>query len=243
MKFNWAVFKKGKAVYWVIGAIVLFVIFYLLASGGSKSSSSGASTNAGGVTTINSGPTDAQIAAAASISAAQIQANAQTNQSNADLAALKEQVAGQVAIATLQTQSQLADTAAGSDVAKYLASVQAGAQTFALTEQTRQMALQGEYSLETAKVAAETDLAGQALQAGVLVHQLDTNASMFNASIAANTAALKIQSDNITMQGLISQAGNLKKKDRDEYLEILAGTSLGGGVNYYNGPGAAVIYN
>jgi len=230
MKFNWAVFKKGKAIYWVVGAVVLFVIFYLLASGGSKSSGDTASTGAGGITTINPGPSDAQLAAAAGITQAQLAANAATTQSNAELAAKQSDNAAAVAIANLQYQGSLADTQAGADVAKYLAATDAATNSLALTEQTRQMQIQGEYSFATAKVAAETNLAGQALQAQVLTTQLVTQAQMFGKSLDANTQALQIQSQNLVDQSLIAQIPTLKKKNRDDALLALASSFSNQGV-------------
>lgn len=206
MKINWQVFKKGKPIYWIIGAIVLFVIFYLLASGGSKSSGS----SSGGVTTVNTGPSDAQVAAGAQVQMAQLQAQAAVNAASANLAAEQTQANAAVAVATLQAQNDALATTIGGDVAKYTANLDATVQQSAITAQMQAIQTQAEYSFATAKTAAETNIAIQQINANVFANQLE-----------ANNEALRIQSKNLVDQTLIAQIPSLKKKNRDDVLLAL----------------------
>lgn len=197
MKLNFKIFKKGKPVYWIVGGIVLFVIFYMITSKGASSSS-------GGITTINSGPSDTAIAANAQMAMAQLQygsaVTAQANQANAD-----------VAIATLAANTQMAQIAASADAAKYVANLDANTQAQYLTTQRDIASTNAEYSLETARIAADTTLGTYQIQADMFGHQLDTNTEM-----------LQIQSQNLIAQSLIAQIPSLKKGDRDAALISLA---------------------
>lgn len=172
MKMNFAVFKKGKPIYWVIGGIVVFALFYLMFNKGAGSSS--------GITTVNAGPSDAAVAASTQLALAQTNANAG------------------VAVATLQYNGQLAQTQAAADVAKYTANLDAATSAATLDTQKAIAAINAEYSLDTAKVAAETNIAQWTLNANVLTTQLQTNAQMFSdsmkASVVNNLVAAAAQS-------------------------------------------------
>lgn len=305
MKFNWKIFKKGKPIYWIIGAVFLFVIFYLISSGGSK-----ATTSSGGITTINTGPSDAQVAASSQIALAQISAQAMQSQAALEYQAVQERTAGEVAIATLDIQSRLAESRLASETALGLGSQQITGQLAAINAQMKSAEMQAEYSFATAKMASETNLAMygldtqvamknidaqleglrvtsnmniavQNIQAGVAHHQIDagvnmsqiaagvsmyqtdaqkdvalatiastntqaqinanlisqqltTNAQMLRDQLNANNEALQIQSQNVIAQSLIGQVGSLKKKDRDESLQIVSGYLTGNPVSYTN---------
>lgn len=59
---------------------------------------------------------------------------------------------------------------------------------------------------------------------------MDTNAEMF-----------KVQSQNLITQSIIAQVPSLKKKDRDETLQYIAGSVMGSSPQIYNGPGSAIL--
>ena len=200
MAVTFSVFKK-KPLLWGGGAIFLFIIFYLMFN---KSASSGAS--GGSVTTVNTGPSDAAIAASTQLQLAQVQAGAAIQQSQAESAAA-------IAIATLSAQVALAENSAGADVAKYLAQSEANTTGQYLNIQKEIAAINAEYSYDTAKVASETALGLQESQQEMFEKQLNSNVQM-----------LDIQSKNLISQSLIAQIPSLKKKNRDEALISLAGT-------------------
>lgn len=194
---NFKVFKS-KPVLWIVGGIFLFIIFYMLMNrGGSEASS-------GGITTVNTGPSDAAIAASTQLQMAQIQTGAAVQQSQQESAAA-------IAIATLQAQGQIADIQAGADTAKYLASQEANTQMRYLDIQKDIAQTNAEYSYDTAVVASETALGLQHSQQEMFSKQLDTNLAM-----------LDVQSQNLIQQSLISQIPSLKKKNRDDVLIALA---------------------
>lgn len=206
MKLNLKVFKS-RPVLWIVGGIVLFVIFYLMFNKGG----SGTSTESGGITTINTGPSDAAIAASTQLQLAQVQAGAAIQQSNAQSAAA-------IAIATLQAQSDIANTQASADVAKYTAGVDAATQGQYLNVQKEIAQTNAEYSYDTAKVASETALGIQ-----------ESQQQMFEAQLGSNVQMLQIQSSNLITQSLIAQIPSLKSKDRDNALWHLSDTLANSG--------------
>lgn len=200
MKLNFKVFKKGSPLLWIGGAVVLFVVFYMLSSKGSNSS------NGGNVYTTASGPSDASVAAATQLSMAQLQANVSANQMATELAAVKEQTAGEIALANIGANVAFAGLAADQNV-----------QLAALNTQKSIAEMNTEYAIESAEIAAEVNLATVGIQRDMFAKQLDTNVTM-----------LDIQSRNLISQSLISQVGSLKKKDRDQALTALAGVNYRG---------------
>lgn len=220
-KFNWKVFKKGKTLYWILGAVVLFVIFYLVASGGSKSSGSGSS----GVTVMNAGPTDAQVAASAQAQMAQISGHYQ-------LAALTAQADRDVAVATISANAATAQNTAAAQTAQNIAALQAGVQTADINAALEATRIQSEFSLETSRVAGQLNLSALMAQEatkqlaiteqtsqlaiaketefnlGVLDYQLgmrdiEANERLGSESIAADLKKYQIQSaENIVIKGM-----------------------------------------
>lgn len=186
MKMNMSVFKKGKPVYWVVGGVVIFVVFYLMFNKGASGSS--------GVTVQNTGPSDAAVAASTSLAAMQTQASAG------------------VAIATLQANSQTSQTQAAADVAKYQASLDATTAAQYYQTQKEITAINGEYTFDTAKVAAETVQFQYATNANVLTHQMDTNAAMFVEATKASVA-----------QTALSQVSGLDYRTRSQALVATLG--------------------
>lgn len=163
MKMNLSVFKKGKSLYWIIGGIVLFVLFYWIINRGGSSS--------GGGYAVAGGPSDAAVAASTQVALANTQASAG------------------VAIATLQYNGTVNQTQAAADVAKYTASLDAATTVEAFRTQKEIAALNAEYSLDTARITSETNIAHWTLDANVLTHQMDTNAQMFTEQVKSVTMA------------------------------------------------------
>lgn len=193
MKLNFKIFKKGKPIYWVIGAVVLFVIFYFVASRGSSNST-------GGVTTIQTGPSEA-------MQAAQLQYNAQIASANVAAQMQANQNLTDFRIAELAASNEASNIQASADVAKYVASLDAASTAKALETQQNIYDLQGQYSLETARTAAQAQLGLAELQASMFNKQLETNAQMFGDQLRAATA-----------QTALSVIPTLKKGDRDAAL-------------------------
>lgn len=228
MKFNLAIFKKGKPIYWILGGIALFVLFYWIVSRGSSGASS-----SGGTSVIQTGPSDAQVAAQSQLALAQMQTQAGVttaqNQNNAD-----------IAIATLQAQVALANTQASADVAKYTAGLDASTQAGYIAAQqhmmemqvagaTAQTQIQAQYGVETATIAAQSVLDQANVQAAMFGKQLDTNSKMFTAQLnAAN------------FQSMVAQVGNVKANDRDNMLALLAASNSGSSLNFAD-PGHSTI--
>lgn len=183
MKLNFKFLNKGT-IWWVVGAIVLFVIFYMVASGGNSAGASDGTT-----AVVGSTPSDAQIAA---------QLQGQSIQ--AQLAAATIQAQSEVTVAAMQRDVALANVQAGADITKY--------QVATDLQAAREAA---EYGVETANIAANTQLKLKETDAALLIHQMNVNAEMFNT-----------QSQNLIAQSLIGASASLKKKDRDNYLVSIA---------------------
>lgn len=235
MKFNLKVFKKGKPIYWIIGAVVLFVIFYMMANKGAGSSGSGGS---GGQVVMQSGPSEAmQMAGLQASTALQVsaqEANAAIQAANIAAALEAARIEREYDTAGLGAQVALAQLTSGETVA--LAQLDTEKQLAALNVNANLLINEQNlaYSTESARVAAETNLAmremevgfmnrtldaqvrSQEINAGLVAHQLETQAQMF-----------ETQSQNLIMQSLIGQTGSLKKKNRDEYAAHIANLALG----------------
>lgn len=207
-KFSLKVFKNGKPIYWIVGAVILFVIFYFLFSRGAPESSSG------GVTVNSSGPSEqmqaAQLAASTQMQTAQLGAQIEMARVQGELAS--GQLGAQVALAQLHS----AETIGMASLAQEGAIANLAAQTqIILNDQNV------EYTLESARLASETQLANKLTDASILMYQMDTNRDM-----------LQIQSTNMLAQSAIGQVSNLKKKDRDNALVALTASLTGNPVNY-----------
>lgn len=214
MKLNFKVFKKGKALYWILGGIFLFVLFYWLINRGGSSGSTG-------ITTINAGQSDAQVAAGAQVQLATIAANTQANNASA-----------QVALAQLSLQGTLAQTAAAADVAKYTAALDAQSQTAYYTAQQNIAALNGQYGLETARVTSETILGQAQIQSDTLTNQMQIQAQMFNQQLAATQQIISTQAQASIYNSLINQISNAKPNDRDNLVALISGEFSGAPISY-----------
>lgn len=213
--FNTAVFKKGSPILWIVGAIGVFVIFYLMASGG------GSSEGDGSVSYIDGGMSDAQLAQQGQLAALQLQNNAEIAAVNSNVAMAQigagrdmYQIDAERAVALVALQNDTATQLAGLNLQKEIA----------------QMNKDG--NLEAAEIAAEFNIAGMRLQNEGQIGLANINKDMFNKQLDSNVKMLQIQSNNMISQSLIAQASSLKKKDRDNYLAGLAGTA------YRSNPGS-----
>lgn len=220
-KISLRVFQKGKPIFWIIGGVVVFVVFYMLFNRGAPA----ASASGGGSTVVQTGPSEnLQIAGmqmAGQIQAAQIAANIEALrvQGQRDQAAL----AGQVALAQLGSGERIAlETLAADREAAVL-----NAQTnLLINEQT------ANYNLESARLASETTLGLRQIDANLVSNQLSTQAAMFRDQLTANMAMYETQSRSLIATTALGQIQNLKKKNRDEALTAIT-ASLTGTPNYY----------
>lgn len=218
-KLSLRVFQKGKPIFWIIGAVGIFVLFYLMFNRGAGASSGG------GTTVVQSGPSEAmQIAGmqmAGAIQAAQIGANVEALriQGQRDQGVL----AGQVAMAQLASGERVAleTLATDRDAARFNAET-----NLLIHERTLS------YNTESARIAADTAIDLKQIDANVVMYQLGTNAAMFDRQLQTNAAMFETQSRNLIATTALAQVGSLKKKNRDEALTALT-ASLTGTPNSY----------
>lgn len=204
-KFNLKVFKKGKPIYWVIGGLVVFfVFFFIIRSGGSTSSTR----------VVSSGPSEA-------MQIANLQASTQLQAANISAGIEMARIAGEHDTNEFSANVALAQIMAGENVAlqQMVEEVKLAKYNIDANMIINEQNLS--YGMETARVASETALKSKALDIGLLTHQLDTQAAMFVE-----------QSKNLTTQSLISQIGNLKKKNRDEALIAIGEVATGKDIDY-----------
>lgn len=215
-KLSLRVFKKGKPIYWIIGGLVLFVIFYLLFNRG------GAASGGGGVNVISTGPSEAMQNASLQASTA-----IATAQIGAGIEAARIQVSRDTA--NLQAQIALAQLGSGERVA--LETLNAERSLAQLDAQTNLLVNEQNinYALETARVASETTLS---------LRKFETD--MFSEQLAANRDMFRIQSENLITQSMIAQVSSLKAKDRDTALAAILATRSGQG--FSGGKGDDYIY-
>lgn len=215
-KLSLRVFKKGKPIYWIIGGVVLFVLFYMLFNKG------GAASGGGGVNVVSSGPSEAMQAASlqasTAIATAQIGAGIEAARIGVqrDMGALQ----AQIALAQLGSGERVALETLEFERAMGLADNQAN---LLINEQNIN------YALESARVASETSLG---------LRKLETD--MFSEQLAANRDMFAIQSQNLITQSMIAQVSSLKAKDRDTALAAILATQSGSG--FSGGKGDDYIY-
>lgn len=193
--FNLRVFKQGSPWLWIGGALVLFVAFYMLASKGApKSGASGA------VSYIDSGPSEAELAAQLQMAGIQAQANSDNARVAGEIQLAATQMQGQLALATIAAGNETARLAVDRDLGALALTTDSENQRRAIDAQLDSIALQAQYGTEQARIATQGSL--QALQM-----QGEMQRDFFNT-----------QSKSLTQQALIAQVGTLKKKNRDEVL-------------------------
>jgi hypothetical protein len=162
---------KSHPVY-VIGGLGVLVLFYVLYSAGS-STSTGAATSA-------TGPTDAEVNAAAAVQTAQIQSKEANDQLTAQLSAQQNNNATQLAIANVAASVQNNTTSAQSAVSLAGISAQQQVQTAGITSQQ---------IIALANDATQAQLASTA--ADVQKTQIGAVVSIANAPYDAQTAEVQ----------------------------------------------------
>jgi hypothetical protein len=157
---------------------------------------------------------------------------AQTQMQTAQLAAQVEmaRVQGELASGQLGAQVALAQLGSAESIALAQLSQENAIANLAAQTQIIINDQNTDYSLESSRLAAETQIASQQMSAAILVHQLNVNQNM-----------LEIQSSNLIAQAAIGQIGNLKKKDRDNALIALTSSLTGNPVNYVEQSGGGIF--
>lgn len=173
MKLKFGMFKKNW-VYWLVGGIFLFVVFYLLFSSGGSSNSSG------GTTTFSTGPSDAQIAAQTQLASVQYQTQAALNSQ-------QTQANAQVAVAQLAANTQVNQDTLSAQVASLTANLNAQVATAGLSTQEHLASIQAQYGLDTAVVAGQTQLGLGSIQASMFNNQLTANQAMYHDLVTQTT--------------------------------------------------------
>lgn len=229
MKFN-AKILKSKWVFYALGAIILFAVFYRLASG----SGSSASTTA----TTSTGVSDAQYAA-------QLQAQLQGASINASLSAANMQAQRDIAVATLQANSADNTTQAYADTQKYLAATQAGTDAATIAANLAATRVQSEYGLADAEVASQTQLGLKQIDANQFIAQvqsnnditktqLATNAYMFGASLDAQTTQFTAQLQAASDQQKYSAISSILSNAGEHELPYILGRNDKAGITGTN---------
>lgn len=190
-------FAKKHPVGVAAGAILIFGGVFLLSGSGSHASSA------------PGGPSDAAVQAAASIAQSQAQAAAAASQANAQVTGQAQQIAGQEFIAKLQS-----DTAIRTSTLQQAVDLQqiSSAEDISLAQIGGALAAQ--FSNNTYQLNA------QKVNAGVQIHQMDTQAFTINNAISSSAIlqALGITtnantqihlSDNALTQGLAGINANV----------------------------------
>lgn len=199
-KLSLRVFKQGKPIYWIIGAVFVFVVFYLMFNRGSGAS---------GSQVVQTGPSEAMQIAALQAGASQAAVQSAANIEAARIQASREQAA-------LGAQVALAQLASGEKVALEQLALESGLGFANIQANILINDANISYALESARIASETQIG---------LRQIDVD--LLNAQLEAQTHMFEVQSQNLLYQSLIGQTGSLKKKNRDEYAAYLASLMSG----------------
>jgi len=208
MKLNLQVFKK-HAGWWLGGAVVIFLFFYLRANAAANAANVAASS---GTSVVDPNV----LAAQTQIATAQLAANTQLGTINA-------QANAATTIAQLQAQQSIDNTGVAAQVAEYTANIQGNTNIAGITAQQNIAQINAQAGVDTAQIASQTLLGQTQIQAGEFQAQVTSNQNMFLAAV-----------QNQTTQALINQVGNLLPVDRDNGLALLASTITGTPTNYYD---------
>jgi hypothetical protein len=202
-KLSLRVFKKGKPIYWIGGAVIVFVLFYMLFNRGAGSAASG------GTTVVSTGPSEAMQMAGLQASTAIATANIGAGVEAARIAAQRDSQG-------LQAQIALAQLVSGERVALETLEYQRAMGTLSASNELKLNEQNITYALESARVAGETTMGLRKMEMDMFSEQLATNAAMF-----------AIQSENLITQSMIAQVSSLKSKDRDTALAAIIAAQRG----------------
>lgn len=216
MKINFAVFKSKWFLY-AAGGIVLFAVFYRLASS-SNSSPQIVTTGA------QADPVAAQLNGQIAIA----QLGAQVESAKAGYGFQMAQVAANrdVTIATLQADNAAIEIAEYANLQKYIAANQASISLAAITSDLEAARISSEYGLATAETAAQTQVSLRAIDAAQFTAQLNTNAKMFEAQIGAVIDGQRLQAETQQKMGFyaaVEKVTNKNSRNRIEGLQALVG--------------------
>jgi hypothetical protein len=179
VKLSLRVFKQGKPIYWVIGGVVIFVLFYLMFRGKSAPAT-------GTTTYATTGPSEA-------LQAQQLAAGIATQQASLAAGVQVQGLQEQQNVAAMALTASLANIDAGRVVslAGIDAQKAADAENASANIQINRDNLS--YTLDTAQVAANTQIGIATINANEVNHQLDTNAAMFADQLKQLTAGQLIE--------------------------------------------------
>jgi len=231
--FSWGYVKAHPVMFGMIIIVFGLILFMLINRRGGS---------AGQNTVVTNGKTDAQVAAEMQMGMAQLGAQTQLQVAslgaNVELARLNAQIAaGQddndtaLALAGLGAQLSAAQIAAQERMTNRSTDASLSALNMQLQNAYASQVNNNQFAYDYAKLAYDSS-----------IETVKTNAALTATLSAQQLDAYKYGTDAAIKQNLIGQIGSLKKKDRDESLQIISGNILGNPVPYYNGPGSAIVY-
>lgn len=208
MKINWAYLKKPSV---LIGAVVLFfILLFLLNKGG------GASAGTSGTTVVNSGPSDAQVAASTQLALAQLSAGVQNNALSIDYAKSQDANDTQLALAqvaaALQTQNLT--------VQQNIANETIAANVHGMDLQYQGLVNQNATALAQAQAQYNYGLASQAVNAN-----LQQNLATISANTTVTLSQQQLQAYEFGT--LASTIPTLKSGKRDNAFALLTTATYG----------------
>lgn len=225
MSKYWAYVKRNPVMFGVAFITFGLLLWLLMSRGGGSASASNI---------INSGPSEAFQAQAMAINAqqqqAQLAANVQMQGQALELEALTRNIEGQENLAILGMQMQLAEL----ETSRAITSEQTIASLSALQAQLQYglatTEANNQASVDMATAAYDAQIAQMAIGAGLQRDLLATQADMFNTQVSASLASQSL-----------AMVQTLRRRDRDETLQILSAQFSGNPVSYVNPRGPAII--
>lgn len=198
--------------------VVFGVLFWFMISGRGGSGGSGA------VTVTNSGPSDAQVAAGTQLQMAQLGAQTQI-------------AMGQMALGAKAAEMEATKELAGMELAYR---VQELGVTAALNSKTIEASLAALSLNLSTQSSINHDNNQFMLDYASNAQDAATTQLLIGANLQRDLGAQQL--DAFKTSSMLSIIPTLKKKDRDESLQIISGNITGNPVSYYNGPGSAQVY-
>jgi hypothetical protein len=205
MKFNVEYVKKNPVMFGAI-FIVFGVFIWLYLNRGASSSAN---------TVVQTGPTDAQLAAQTQLGIAQIGANAQTAQANAQIAALAQQGQNDIGLAQISRDVALAQITADATSTHEGTQATLSATMASILAQQQMNADNNSFQLDYAKATYDASQ-----------HQLD-------AQIGLQKQLSQDQLKAYQTGSLLAAVGQAPEIDRDNLIALITGATTGTPVDYY----------
>lgn len=206
-KFSVVYVKKHPVMFGAI-VVVFGLLFWLLLNRGSGGGS------AGGVSVVNSGPSDAQVAAGTQLQLAQIGANSQVQMGQLSLAAAAAQIEGQTTIAQMELAYKTQELAAQHDLGEQTIQASLGALQLQLNNQLQTTNSNNQFMVDYAKVAADSAttqlMIGSALQRDLSAQQLEAFKYSTAASIIPTLKKGKRDNAFFALTGTVDQVAMAK---------------------------------